>query len=415
MLRHCPDFPFRTFLAAGLFDEALSACESFEGAFDRAHKIAELVEQLGSTRPQGEVIALLLKARQLASAVEDGEDKDSVLSAIATAYAAADLEEGWRGAVDAIQMMEYRMAPLAAFATRTLAAGHAAKASELFAELMGTASAAMEGPDAKSRVCFFDEPIRVCLRVGRIPEAIDLLHSVPQDALKDLHDSVPEGLRWEMGRPEICAALIQKRDFEGARGLIEEMHSAWHQVRALTQMAAAYLETGETSEAARVLRTALRRAIEAGGPSPDEAAAWAVELATLLSRNGFEKEARELAQRVEEAGSLAVSSREQALLHLARESIGAGNLGLTRRALASACRVARANRNCSALIEIAAQYRRLGEPDAEMSTLDSAVAAVSAYAPRVQTLWMIAAGYRAAGQEFSLPVQRLLEGLVAAE
>jgi hypothetical protein len=392
--RNEPRGLFATCLEAGLFTEALSVCASFEEPYFRALAIAELVQRLGATRAKNEALELLLTARDLASAIDDAEGRDEALSDIAGAYAALDLKPEWREVIDAIHMPDQRMAPLAAMATRSLTLGRHAEAGELFAELVAASHSMMQGPDALQQAWSLEDPIAGYLQIGRIEESMELVHSMQ------------EGVYKEAARLDICAALIKNRDLHRARELAGEMQAAWSQVHALSQLAAAYCETGDAAKCSHALLAAADRARNARSPSAREAV-WAVELSGLLSMNGFEQEAGELTQRVGKAHSALSYTRAQAILHFARRASGAGDIDLARRATDAASRVAKAGD----LPEIAAQYQLIGDAQAAASTIESAVDAAVAEgsaSSRLGALLGIATAYRAAGQDFAPEVAGLL-------
>jgi hypothetical protein len=397
--RNEPDGLFATCLAAGLFDEALSVGETFEGPYRQAEAIAELVRRLGAARARSEVAGLLRKARALAPGIGDAEGEDEALSAIANAYAAADMPEECREAIDAIHMLDQRMAPLAAMAMRSLAAGRDKEAGVLLAELVATCHSMMRGPDASRQAWPVEDPITTCLQIGRIEEPLRLVRSMQ------------EGVHKEAARLEICGALIGGHDLDRAWQLADEMRPGWSQARAFSQLAAAYLEMGDAGKASHALLAAACRG-KTDSPS-DREAVWALELSGLLSKNCFEKEAREVTQCVETARSMSTHGRAQAFLHLARRAAAAGDTGPAGEAMEAASRAAQGGDRYS-LADIAVQYQLMGGSEAAASALERAVHAAVAEgseSARLETLRIVAVAYCAAGQDFPPEVTRLLERL----
>ncbi|HKA00872.1 MAG TPA: hypothetical protein VKE70_30380 [Candidatus Solibacter sp.] len=126
-----PGAIFNVCLEAKEFDQALAVCDSMQSPFDEALYTAELVARLGAAQPRDEMLRLLQRARQLASRLNDPDDRGTVLNQIADAYVELDANNEWRATLDAIESLEYRIGPLAAMAVRTMS-------DDLFTELANT-------------------------------------------------------------------------------------------------------------------------------------------------------------------------------------------------------------------------------------------------------------------------------------
>jgi hypothetical protein len=390
--REEPGTLFAVCLDSGLFNDALEICDLYADAYCQSSALARLASRMAPSDSKGKVPELLLRVRRLLPAIENVEDRDSILSEIANVCAASGLITEWRDAVESIQMQEYRMEPLAAMAARNPA---------FFADLVATGCSLLNSPNVSQKLWPIEEPIKVCLGIGRIDEALQLVRSMPEGTWRD------------RGLLAICTALIRAYQLDRSCEIARGIHAQWFQARVLSLLGAAYNERGDSKIASEVLGASADR-IQNADLSSDQvlwAAQWAIELSGSLAKNGLNERADRLMHRVEKDRRIPVNSKVEALLDCARRAVS-DDTSFARNALASAFRIADGDGPYAIHwhARIAAQYQRILDPHTAQAVLERAFFHVPA---ALQTLWMVAEAYRAAEQRFSPELERLLARFVS--
>ena len=390
--REEPDALFHVCLNSGLFSDALEICDSYEHAYHQADALAKLAGYMGLSCSRDQAPELLQRASRLLPAIDDGEGRDEVLVEIANACAALGMDGEWRKTVDSVQRLELRIEPLATMASQS---------PTVLAQLVAAGCSLMSDPDAISKVSYVHEPIRVCLEIGRIEEALQLVRSMPEGAWRG------------KGQLEICAALIKAHELDRSREIVDEIQAPWLQARALSLLAAAYYEAGDAMTASQMLRASVDRFHNADLPREclgRQDVQWVIELGALLAKNGLNEQSDSLMQHVETNRRIAVNEKPEVFLHCARRAVP-DDPSFARKALESAFRTA-GDLGTYYYPRIAAQYQRMGDADAAQTVLETAVSHVGPTS-RLELLWMVADAYRGAQQSFSPEMTPLLSRLIS--
>jgi hypothetical protein len=372
-----------------VFDEALAVCESFEWPLDQAQGMAELIERLGTTRPRRDALELLLRARQMVATLDDAEDRDGVLSQVANAYSTLGATEEWREVLGRIQRPDYRMTVLAARVGRT---------DDLWEEMLSTGRDAMSRADASCLAWAFDDAIAACLTMGRMDAAGEFLAMLPEGPWKDSQ------------RRKICEALMKSGELQRAQQLAGEIQAPYARALMYGALARVYRKDGIAEKTLEMLRCAADSVPYLGPIATDLEAIGVVDLGTLLSKNGFEKEGAECARQAQTwLCRVHTYYRARPFIRLAHEATLAGDRDRAKEAMESAGLVANDTYSFAAM---AAQYEAMGLSVAAARAVERMVESCEPDpALRMSTLQQIAEEYRAAGQRFSAEVASLLERL----
>ena len=390
--RQEPGALFSVCLDSGLFRDALEICDLYEDAYHQSHALAELAGHMAVSGSRDQVPELLHRAGCLLPAIDDREGRDEILSEIAKAFAASGMAAAWRKAVDSIQMPDHRVAPLVAMAAESPAA---------LAELVATGCSMMSGPDALSQAWCMEEAIGVCLVLGRIDEALQLVRSMP------------EGVWKEQGQMEVCAALIKAHELNRLREFLDEIQLPLLQARALSLLAAAHQDAGDTTAASQMLRASIDRFDCSDLPREclgRWGVQWVIELSAMLAKNSLDEQADRLMKHVEADRRIAVNAKPEVFLDCARRAVP-DDPSFARKALESAFRTA-GPYGTYYFPEIAAEYQRMSDAGAAQAVLEIGVSNASPTS-RLEMLWRVAEAYRAAQESFSPEVKRLLARLAS--